>query len=90
MIHYSASNQNQDTLEQVNNALAGFFKVVTIKSSEESLSLYGDDRDEPVTYQGDFSSGKIISFVLKNFDSFLDKRGSEAKELKAFQEFQEK
>lgn len=77
-------------MERVNNALAGFFKVATVNSPEESLQLYGDDRDEPVTYDGDFSSDIIISFVLKNFDEFLDKRGSEAKQLKAFQEFQEK
>jgi thiol-disulfide isomerase/thioredoxin len=64
--------------------------VATVSSSEESLSLYGDDRVNPIIYSGDFDSKKIIRFVLKNFDTFIEQRASEAKELKAFQEFEEK
>lgn len=64
--------------------------MVAISSQENSLSLYGDDRETAIEYTGEMTSRSIVKFVLANFDSFIDARAKEARELKAYQEFQEK
>lgn len=63
---------------------------MAISSEDNSLSLYGDDRENPISFTGEMTSRSIVKFVLTHFDSFIDARSKEARELKAFQEFQEK
>jgi hypothetical protein len=74
----------------VSRLLRGFFKVVAVSSDSESLNLYTDDREAPITYSGDLESDDIVSWVLTELDKVIVDRAEDAKSLKAFQEFQEK
>jgi hypothetical protein len=82
--YYLASNQNGDIVNKVANTLKGFFRVATVKG-EESLLLYGDDRENPITYSGEFTSQSIVTFVLNQLDKIIEERAKVAKDLKAFQ-----
>ncbi len=65
--------------------LKGFFSVASVSASGESLSLYTDDRDSPITYSGDIKSDEIVSWALSNLDKVIADRSAEAASLKAFQ-----
>lgn len=84
------SNQNGDVLDRVSSILKGFFRVVSLNSDSESLTLYTDDRESPLTYSGDLEADKIVAWVLVHLDEVIAERAKEAASLKAFQEFQEK
>lgn len=70
--------------------LKGFFKIALVEGDGESLSLYGDDRENPVSYSGKYEAEDIVSFVLEQLDSLIAERAASAKELKAYQEYLEK
>jgi thiol-disulfide isomerase/thioredoxin len=75
---------------KVSSILKGFFRVAAVNGDSESLSLYGDDRQAPVAYDGEFISDRIVSWVLAELDNVIASRAASAKELKAFQEYQER
>lgn len=64
--------------------------MATVEDDGDSLSLYADDRDSPVQYDGQLESEDIVAWALKKLDKVIADRSAEAASLKAFQEFQEK
>lgn len=77
-------------ISKVSKVLKGFFRVAALSSDSESLSLYGDDRENPIAYSGEYISERIVSWVLAELDKVIAARSEEAKSLKAFQEYQER
>lgn len=77
-------------IDRVSSILKGFFRVAAVTGNSESLSFYGDDRENPITYEGEYISDKIVSWVLAEMDKVIAERAEEAKSLKAFQEYQER
>lgn len=68
LFHDIESNQNGDVLERVSSVLKGFFRVVSLNADAESLTLYTDDRESPLTYTGDLEADKIVAWVLQHLD----------------------
>lgn len=64
--------------------------MALVSEGDESLQFYGDDRESPVGYTSAFETGDIVSFVLEQLNIVIAQRSSNAKELKAYQEYMEK
>lgn len=62
------------------------FRVGTITpgtvQKEGTLFIYGDNRESPIEYTGEFNVKSIVSIVLKSTDDFLKQRSQIAKALK--------
>lgn len=39
--------------------------MVSVDGSEETLSLYGDDRDAPVVYGGALEADAVVAWAIK-------------------------
>ncbi len=88
LVHRSASESS--VVGRVGSILKGFFRVVSVSGDQETLSLYGDDREAPIVFDGEFDADKIVGWALKQLDEVIASRSEDAKSLKAFQEYQER
>lgn len=62
LVHRSASESG--VVGRVGSILKGFFRVVSVNGNEETLSLYGDDRDTPLVYDGALEADAVVSWAL--------------------------
>jgi hypothetical protein len=83
IVHRSGSES--DVAGRVSSILKGFFQVAWVSGSEESLVLYGDDREDPLTYDGELVAEKVVTWALEQLDLVIAGRSEEAASLKAFQ-----
>lgn len=61
---------------------------VANQDQDNSATLYGDNRENPVKYDGELNVENIVKFVLSNLDEVIKSRSEVARALKANQEFQ--
>ena len=63
---------------------------ISSTDAQGSLSLINDNRENPITFNGELTVENVVKFVLDNLDEVIKARSEVAKALKANQEFKEK